>query len=371
MKFSRRQWHFVLAATPLACSPTESAPSGEIIVSAQGDEESRFALTGVTLDGRVAADLRWGFRGHGMAAHPTRRGAVLFVARRPGTDLVLADIKTASVMARVRADPGTHFFGHGCFSRDGRLYTTEADIDAGVGLIGVRDADTLALIEHLPSHGVGPHELILMPDGDTLAVANGGIRTRPETGREKLNLDLMESRLSFVDRHSGDLLAEYAVDAKKASLRHLAATADGSVVVGAQLQREAMESTDVVALGYVLRPGEPTLQPLEAHGAEWRRFDDYVGSVACARRTGTAALTSPRGDRVGFWDVRTGAWRAGLDMSDVSGVTPVSNEGYFALSNSFGEVRFVDAQRLEEDVTRRVRHPELQWDNHLATTVIT
>ena len=47
-------------------------------------------------------------------------------------------------------------------------------------MIGVRDAqDGYRQIGELPSDGIGPHEATLMPDGKTLVVANGGIRTHP------------------------------------------------------------------------------------------------------------------------------------------------------------------------------------------------
>ena len=44
-----------------------------------------------------------------------------------------------------------------------------------------------------------PHEAILLADGKTLAVANGGIETHIETGREKLNLDFMQPSLALVE----------------------------------------------------------------------------------------------------------------------------------------------------------------------------
>jgi hypothetical protein len=54
-------------------------------------------------------------------------------------------------------------------------------------VLGVRDAtDGYRQIGELASFGVGPHELVLMPDGATLAVANGGIRTHPGRDRAKL-----------------------------------------------------------------------------------------------------------------------------------------------------------------------------------------
>ena len=146
MKLSRRQFG-AGALGLLGCSADSEDLTGEILVSAQGDDPARFALTSMATGEERVRHLATAFRGHGTAVHPRRPDAVVFCARRPGTTLLMADVATGSELARVEAEPGTHFFGHGCFSRDGhRLYTTEADIAAGVGRIGIRDGDSLKLI---------------------------------------------------------------------------------------------------------------------------------------------------------------------------------------------------------------------------------
>ncbi len=58
-----------------------------------------------------------------------------------------------------------------------RLYSTENDSDKpGRGVIGVwqlNSAQRLQRASELDSHGVGPHQLLWMPDGETL---DGGQR---------------------------------------------------------------------------------------------------------------------------------------------------------------------------------------------------
>ena len=73
-------------------------------------------------------------------------------------------------------------------------------------MIGIRDAeDGYRQIGEFASQGIGPHELVLMPDGGTLAVANGGIRTHPDNDRAMLNLDTMQPSLAYLDLASGRL----------------------------------------------------------------------------------------------------------------------------------------------------------------------
>ena len=83
------------------------------------------------------------------------------------------------------------------FSPDGALlYATENDFDNAAGMVGIYDARAVSsAIGEFPTHGVGPHELLLLDDGATLAIANGGIETHPDFGRAKLNIATMKPSL--------------------------------------------------------------------------------------------------------------------------------------------------------------------------------
>ena len=74
------------------------------------------------------------------------------------------------------------------FSADGSLlYATENAFDSGEGRIGLYAADDgFRRRGEFASHGIGPHQLCLAPDGQTLLVANGGIRTHPDYRRRGL-----------------------------------------------------------------------------------------------------------------------------------------------------------------------------------------
>jgi len=143
-------------------------------------------------------------RGHGLQVDPRRRNEALVIARRPGTQAVKLDLETGRVLRQWQAGEDRHFFGHACFSADGgTLFVTENDIEAGQGLVTVRDADDFRVLAEYRTDGIGPHELLLMPDGVTLAVANGGIQTLPETGRVKLNRGRIETSLVYLDSRDG------------------------------------------------------------------------------------------------------------------------------------------------------------------------
>ena len=321
--------------------------------------------TPIAEPGGAAKTVRSGFRGHAMAHHPANPSRVVMFGRRPGEFGIVVDIERAQLVLRFECTPQRRFAGHGCFNADGsELLTVEADVETGAGVIAVRDGSTLQVVRELETHGIGPHEVVLMPDGRTLAVANGGILTRPETGATALNLDSMRSTLTYLDLESGTVVDEQQVPESKASLRHLAVGDDGTVAVAMQVQREALDDTEPRPLLAIHRPGrelEPLLDGLELGTA----MQDYAAGVAIDGESRIAAVPSPRGNLVGFWHIDTGAWVGQHAFDDVSGVTVSPQLGCFVLSGSGGQVRLVDADTLAELPDARERFAEVRWDNHL------
>ena len=136
-------------------------------------------------------------RAHGLLPLPD--GTILAVARRPGDWLLRWSPASGKPVQWQWADAGRAFNGHVIASPDGGLlYTTETDLETGAGLVGVRDARSLVKQHEWPTFGIDPHELIWDQADRTppaLLVANGGVPTRPETGRANLDLDGMDSSL--------------------------------------------------------------------------------------------------------------------------------------------------------------------------------
>ena len=73
----------------------------------------------------------------------------------------------------------------------------------------MRDAtDGYKQIGEFPARGMEPHDVALLSDGRTMVIANGGIRTHPDSGADELNLPDMKPSLVYVDITTGDLLEE-------------------------------------------------------------------------------------------------------------------------------------------------------------------
>lgn len=310
-----------------------------------------YVLCGLRTDGSLAFRLPLPDRGHAAAAHPYVPEAVAF-ARRPGTFAIILDCMTGRILHRLEAPPGRHFYGHGTFLYNGDLLcTTENDIETGEGRIGLwARAAAYMRVGDIPSGGIGPHDILQLPGTNRLAVANGGIRTHPDTGREKLNLDTMRPNLTITDAE-GTIADQAALpeDLHQNSLRHLAVNADGEVACAFQWQGDPFAAPPLLA---AYRDGTLTLANMSE--TEIRALNGYVGSVAYSRNGQEIVITSPRGGVAHCLgaDLSVGAIHR---QADVCGVGATWDG--FLLTDGLGQVAtFGKAPKTSHD---------LRWDNHL------
>lgn len=313
---------------------------GGAILSAAGDILMEFDLPG---------------RGHGAALRPDRKEAVIF-ARRPGNFAVVLDLATGRPGKVFAAPSDRHFYGHGSFSADGRvLFTTENDFEGERGVIGLYNArEGYRRIGEFYSHGIGPHEIALMPDRRTLLVANGGILTHPDAPRMKLNLAEMRSSIALIDVEDGALIQAFELPAelRQLSLRHVATRADGRIVAVAQWEGTTLAQPPLVAVidrdrGLRLRSAPDEIVP---------RMRNYCGSVAFSRDGQHFAVSSPRGGIITLWDADGGFLRA-VDLEDGCGLAALGDG--FLMTSGRGVV-------AESSGAQTRSHRRIAFDNHLA-----
>lgn len=346
-----------------AAATTAEQALNDQLISAGSKNANTYALA--NLGDQIEVSVRTGFRGHEVIAHPSAPNHYIYFARRPGTRGLVVDIARGRIAGEFYARAERHFYGHGYADPvTNRLYTTEADLQTGEGKIGVRDLATLEQVDELPSHGVGPHQLHGLPDRKTLVVANGGLATRPDSGRKVLNPATMCSRLTYLDHRTGEMLGEFSVAEPKASLRHLAVADDGTVAVGAQVQREACGHQNRVPLLAIQKPGAPLCE-VATPAPLLEQLSDYAGSVAINNATRVVGITSPRGSLAAFWSLDTGAFLNYHAFYDVCGLATSTDERYFIMTNSAGEVRCIRAEDLREQKDLRRHYADVAFDNHL------
>ncbi|PVB61257.1 DUF1513 domain-containing protein [Labrenzia sp. 011] len=361
-----------LAAAPVFSRSTlaesllnrEAADGVPLFASAFRKADGAFGIGIVDDLGQILAQISLPGRGHGIAVAPDGSRFVAF-ARRPGTFAVVVRPFEDSRPELITSQPGRHFYGHGCFSADGRLlYAVENDFRAARGVIGIYDMSggETRRIGEFETNGIGPHDILLSPDRLTLVVANGGIETRPDTGREKLNLDTMAPSVVFIDSRSGDLLAQHALDKDlhQLSLRHMALDAQGRVWVGGQFEGSLDEVPPLV--GVFSRDGAPQLTAIPDPVASGLR--NYIGSVTANAGGDVIAASAPRGGQTLFWNSATCAYLGARTVPDGCGVAPI-DQGSFLISDGNGALSLVADPAAPAEIL--ARPPGIAWDNHLFT----
>lgn len=360
-----------------------SSLNQEFLFSAQGRDSKNYSLGWINnINEPVQAasnNVSSKFRGHGICQNPSMPGQVIMMSRRPGFQGLVFSLNQESMASTFDCKAGHHFQGHSCFSKDGSLlYSTESDSKTGKGIISVRETKTFQQVTQFESYGIGPHQIELMPDGDTLVIANGGLLTLPESGRKILNLATMDSSLTYINRHTGNLVSQHRLtkdlinnelDMRKASIRHLDVATDGSVVIGLQVQRTAMENDQLVPLAAIHKNNQ--LQLLTAPNSLIRQLNDYMGSVKVNNQTRTVGYTSPRGNLAVFWSLDDLSLQAFHNFHDVCGLSLSADNKHFILSNSAGKIRFIDSKLLTEDKAQRLYFADQSWDNHMLNIHLT
>ena len=337
---------FLSSLAPRSLFALERADA--VYCSAFMAKDGSFGVATLTESGEIIDRIPLIDRGHDVTRSPSSDLCVAF-ARRPGIFAVVFDRSKGAIVTTLTSPEGRHFFGHGIFSADGKtLYATENDYDNYAGVIGVYDAsDGFRRVGEFPTHGIDPHELTLIEGGKTLIIANGGIKTHPDHGRDKLNLDHMEPSLVFIDTKHGQLIEKQALpDAmRQLSTRHLDVDSSGTVWIGCQFEGPANEAPPLVGR---IRRGEE-LAFLDLGVEDWRTLNNYVGSVAANPTAGLVAVSSPKGGAVLTFDAVSGKLVKRENMDAVCGLAPNSTAFICSTENGlFGR-----------------KQADLSWDNHI------
>lgn len=372
MEIDRRRFLALLtayAASPLAAqaasgktSQIASMERGPLYLAAR-KHAGRFEAAVIDAQGREQLLIPMPDRGHSFAIDPARGRAVVF-GRQPGFFAVAFDFDGKQPPQALQAAPERHFFGHGVFSPDGKIMVaTENDYEAGHGVLGVYDASehgAYRRIGEFLTAGIGPHEVLLMPDGRTLCVANGGILTHPDYGKLELNPDTMQPSLAYVDLHSGDLLEQVflAPELHRLSIRHMVIDASGAIWFGCQYMGATQDRPPLVGRHRRGAQAELFAGPDET----LRGMKNYVGSLAANAAGTVIATSSPVGGKVVFWNAASGNCIGETNIFDGCGVAPLADKGFIVSS---GQGALMQSAPGADSTEIRGSNNNLAWDNHL------
>ena len=360
MTINRRQ--FMLGASQAALAawllPACTAQKSEQwLVSTCNDQQGQNMVAAINSQGQIVSTVNLPARGHDSLALPHKPGHALVFARRPDRFAIEVDFINSEIVSHIQSQADSHFYGHGAFSKDNKyLYTTENLYDKKRGLIVVRDAQTYQVLDRFDSGGIGPHELMLMPDGNTLVIANGGIETHPSQPRKKLNIKTMQPNLAYFDISTGKILSSYVPPDNQLSIRHLTVSPKGVVYTGAQYQGSRSSIQPLVFAHH----GEDSLQAFIASQTQWFKMQQYTASLLV--KDGLLCVSCPRGSHLSFWGTATQEFVGQQIFSDVSGVA--YSNGNLLASSGKGLLKKLNHANPITGPTS-ISSLALKFDNHM------
>jgi len=306
-----------------------------VFASAIQRKRGGFGAALVNESGALIASVDLPDRGHDITYSPATGRAVVF-ARQPGTFAVVFDARGNEAPVTLTSVPGRHFFGHGVFSSDGRiLYATENDFENARGVIGIFDATSgFRRMGEFDTYGTGPHEVILMPDQRTFAIANGGIETHPDYGRSELNIDSMDPSLAFVDARDGSLIGQLRLgsDLHQLSIRHMVVDRADRVWFGCQFRGAQQDRPQLV--GYATLDGEIRL--IELPPGQLESLANYIGAIAVSADGGVIGVSSAPGSTILAIDAASGRTLSSVSLRNGSGIA--NDDAGFLVSSGWGEM---------------------------------
>lgn len=273
---------------------------------------------------------------HALATAPDRLRA--FVCSLEGESFLLLDTAALEVDAVLAPhEPGFVGGGHAVWSPDGAVvYVTErrrpapysGDPAAHEGRVVVRDGRDGRVLAVWPSGGIGPHDIALLPDGRSLAIAHYG---SPDSGRGPAGPQaphVVEPSIAFLDSRTGRLLERAFGPDRGLEIRHLAPIGGGRVVaiqtrlvagdegLAGGPPGEVIEADDSTAPGLVFAPA-PLLLVERGAGRGMQRpapmpepADFRQGqSLVLDPRYGEVIVTYPSSQAVVVVDAGTGVVR--------------------------------------------------------------
>lgn len=354
---SRRQCLMAWAAMGFA--PTWAAtPATRLLAAWQASNEQRIGV--IAVEGArwsVQSELTVPTRAHGLLVEAG--GSVLAAARRPG-DWLLRWHPASGRMQWHWIEDDRRFNGHAAVSADGAtVWTTETDLDTAQGRLAVRDARSLEKREEFATHGMDPHEFLLLPQAvgaipaGSLLVANGGIPTLPETGRSKRQLDRMDASLVALAPRDGALLGQWRLDDPFLSIRHLAwDPVSRRVGIALQAEHPDPEAKRAAAV-FALWDG----QRLQA-AREQPAVQGYGGDI-CALPGGGFVVSCPRANALALFgtDAR---WMSNTTHREAYALA--SDRGHWWASGAEGV--WCAPEGTEARAASNTRDTRVQFDNH-------
>lgn len=289
-----------------------------------------------------------GFLGHGFTPNPVKPETAV-VCEKHGPGCCEIDLVKRRVLRRIKTTAGRQFYGHGAFSPDAKLfYCTEAETGnySYRGVLAVRDGASFELrSENFPTHGVAPHDCILVDNGETLVITNGG---------GPIDKPDEPASVAYVDVKSGNARRVLKFRDDKINAGHIAITGKGELVcVSAPrdgIEQKIKGESNPGWVGAITFYDPATDKLTTADDPIRAKMKGETLSVAIHEPSMIVAATNPAGDLLTFWDFRTGKLVHSIEgeLKWPRGVSLTLDGNYFAVTyDQQTHLALIDAQTFK------------------------
>ena len=224
---------------------------------------------------------------HSVLFHPDG-SRVVCIGRGPGAVANIVGLRARA--ARLEIRPATHrvFTGHGTYSDTGKvLHLVEENRADGKGFVATFDSTQgYRRIGTSQSHGIGPHQVVVLREPSVLAVCNSGrMLGHGHVGGL--------GSVAVIDAKNGVWEAQYTLPQSLPGLapRHLAKSVDGTLVFGCRASEAGGEGLPLV--GRI--DAVDGLQMYPWSSDTLAQFDNRISAVAVAPDGRHCAFTSETG----------------------------------------------------------------------------
>lgn len=352
MKLSRRQFLVLaggagLAATVLSYTHFSKKNSSSGVLIGGGkmiqDEEVIYYLASMDLS-QIKEDplfYKTHFLPHGLCYHPQQKHRlVVFEKKGPGACEI--DLIERKVVRKINTDPTRHFYGHGSYSSDGKhLYSTETILTSEEGVIVQRNSETMEVQGFFPTYGANPHDCVLIENGTILAITNGG-RAQVDDSLEALPC------VSYVDIKTQKLIKKYKMLDRRFNTGHLAVSQQGELVVSSAPHPALLPSAE----GALSMPDQEGVLVNLNTPLTGVQLKSETLSLCIDEVRGVVAATSPAGNNISFWDLKSKKLISTLEIPHPRGIVQTLDQKNYIVS--YGEkasLVFIDAENFKKTNT--------------------
>ncbi len=371
---SRRRLLLLMSVLPFATLRAKGnilgnqSPQG-VYLSAAKDTFGNHHAIAFSEKGNIVFSHPLPSRGHTLTANLAYR-QLIAVSRRPETTIDIMTLK-GDFIERLKAGTQRHFYGHIACQTSGTLYTTENNMNTGDGIIGVWEfcSEGYKKTKEYLSYGIGPHEILLSNDDRYIIVANGGVKTHPQSGRKKLNLRSMKPLLVIINASTGKLVHQLVLPEEQHlnSIRHITQSSSNIIYIALQNQSKSLEN-EVLLMQLDLETQHSSVFfiPHKIQSV----LKGYIGSIALDRSEKFMMASAPKGDRLLLF-YSSGQFIDAIRINDVCGIAKSHLAGHFIATSGDGNTYTITVNErmphtnVSVNIVKLKYHHSIQWDNHL------